>query len=382
MANTKSRNWCFTRQLDAREHAFLEGAAASKTAPCLEELWFLPKMDQVKSLVFQFERCPKTSRIHMQGFAQFVNPKGMKMVKNLIGNEPHVETMKGTVEQAVAYCRKDESRLFGPYLLGEEPKCQQGKRTDLESLRTMVKERKSDLDILESDAKYARYEKQINYMRFTYDEARSDREATGLDVKVFYGATGTGKTYTAVHMCANKDDYYIAECPSQKNCKLWFNGYRGQSVLILDDFSGDYCSLDFLKRLLDHYKLKVEFKGGFVWACWTTVIITTNYMPDSWYQNALAPVNVDPLKRRIGHIYEFLPDRLYIELGWDGKHIGDLLPTKCFHLPLLPPGESQCTPVDCLSDSDVEIVQVDEPPAKRKKTDSSVAATQPWPVDD
>lgn len=373
---SKSRNWCVTRQLDAREHAFMEGAARAGEAPCLDELWFVPKSDAIKSLVFQFERCPKTARIHMQAFVQFTSNRGMPFVKKTIGNEPHCEIMRGSVADASAYCRKPETRLFGPYLIGQEPSGGQGKRTDLEALREMVKERKPALDIIEADAKFARYEKQINFMRFAYMEGLSDRQATGVDVKVFYGATGTGKTFTAVNYCGKKD-YYIAECPSQKNSKLWFNGYEGQKTLILDDFSGDYCTLDFLKRLLDCYKLKVEFKGGFVWACWTTVIITTNYMPDTWYTNALAPVNVDPLKRRIDHIYEFLPDRLYVELDWAGKHIGDVLTTKCFELPLLPPGESQCTPVDDLDD--VQIVDVHPPPQKRQKTDSTVAATQPWP---
>jgi len=367
---SKSRNWCFTRQLDQREHAFMEGAAAAGVQPCQEELWFLPCMAQIKSLVFQFERCPTTKRIHMQGFVQFVNPKGLKMVKQLLGNEPHMETMRGTVAEAVAYCRKTESRLFGPYLLGEEPSGGQGKRTDLEALREMVKERKPALDIIEADAKFARYEKQINFMRFAYMESLSDRQASGVDVKVFYGATGTGKTFTAVNYCCQNKDYYIAECPSQKNSKLWFNGYEGQRTLILDDFSGDYCTMDFLKRLLDCYKLKVEFKGGFVWACWTTVIITTNYMPEAWYTNGLNVVNVDPLKRRIKHIYEFLPDRLYTELTWAGEHLGDLLSTKCFELPLLPPGESQCTQVEDLDDDDVQIVTVEPPAHKRQRTEN------------
>lgn len=378
MAATKSRNWCFTRQLDPREHAFLEGAAKSGITPCLEELWFLPKMDVIKSLVFQFERCPKTSRIHMQGFVQFNTPRAMSTVKNLIGNEPHVETMKGTVDQAVAYCRKDESRLFGPYQLGEAPSGGQGKRSDLEALRDHVKAGHSNFVIFEEDARHARNVKAIDAMRFAYMEQESDRRHKDVTVLVFYGATGTGKTWTAVEMSG--DDYFIAECPSQRGSKLWFDGYRGQKTLILDDFSGDYCSLDFLKRLLDHYKLRVEIKGGEVWSTWTTVIITTNYMPETWYTNSMHPPNLEPLKRRLDHIYEFLPDHLYQELDWGGKRIGDVLSTKCFHLPLLPPGESQCTPVDELSDC--EIVQVDQPPAKRQKTDSTVAATQPWPVDD
>ena len=60
-----------------------------------------------------------------------------------------------------------------------------------------------------------------------------------------YGPTGTGKTYAAINLIANRRDYYIAECPSSRGSKLWFDGYEGQKTLVLDDFSGDFCDFRF-----------------------------------------------------------------------------------------------------------------------------------------
>ena len=332
---SRSRNWCYTRQLTDQEATYVENCAA---APTVGDLWFAPQNEKIKSCVFQIEKAPGTGKLHCQGFIQFINAQTMKCAKTIIGNNAHIEPMRGTVEEAAAYCRKAESRFCGPYLVGDEPSGGQGKRTDLERLRDMVKERKPALEMIEEDAKFARYEKQINFMRFAYMESASDRQASGVNVRVFFGATGLGKTYTAVNACCAAKDYYICEAPSKPGDKLWFQGYEGQKTLIIDDFSGSFCSVDYLKRLLDHYKLKVEFKGGFVWACWTQVIITSNYHPQNWYENVgLHVVNVAPLQRRLHHIYEFLPDRLHHEVDWDGHPIGDMLQNASLGLPLIRP---------------------------------------------
>ena len=83
-------------------------------------------------------------------------------------------------------------------------------------------------------------------MRFTVGEQESDRQLQGVRVLCLYGPTGTGKTYAAINLIANRRDYYIAECPSSRGSKLWFDGYEGQKTLVLDDFSGDFCDFRFL----------------------------------------------------------------------------------------------------------------------------------------
>lgn len=193
----------------------------------------------------------------------------------------------------------------GPFEAGVKP--QQGKRHDLDCICDCVKAGKRNTEILEEcGAKAARFEKQINFFRFTYDEIKSDRQLQGVRVIVIWGPTGTGKTYSAINYIANKVDYFIVEAPARGTDKVWFNGYEGQKTLIMDDFSGNFCNIEYLKRLLDHYKLKVEIKGGYVWACWTTVVITSNQAPSDWYTasqfNHVKQADVDALERRISEV--------------------------------------------------------------------------------
>ena len=230
----------------------------------------------------------------------------------------HFDPRRGTHEQALQYVTKQESRINGPWFYGEPVK--QGTRTDLHEMYTAVKERKTNAEILEaSEGAAAKFEKAIRFMRFTVGEQESDRQLQGVRVLCLYGPTGTGKTYAAINLIANRRDYYIAECPSSRGSKLWFDGYEGQKTLVLDDFSGDFCDFRFLLRLLDVYKLKVEVKGGFSWAVWTTVVITTNVHPSGWYKD----VNVAPLRRRIHEIRYVEHPGTYRLMDWDEHYLDD-----------------------------------------------------------
>jgi len=117
------------------------------------------------------------------------------------------------------------------------------------------------------------------------------------------------------------------EAPAKKHDKVWFSGYTGQKTLILDDFDSMFCSLPFLKRLLDKYKLKVEIKGGFAWACWTTVVITSNRAPCMWYEDTATvhykPEDINALKRRIHEIRKQNENNMYQLEDWDANQLGD-----------------------------------------------------------
>lgn len=183
----------------------------------------------------------------------------------------------------------------------------------------MVKARKTNLEIIEEcGAKASKFAKHIQFLRFTYTESDSDRQLQGVRVVVLYGATGKGKTYAAVNYIAGNKDYYICEAPSHVSSKLWFDGYEGQRNLILDDFEGSFCQFRFLLRLLDVYKLKVEVKGGHAWAVWTTVIITSNSHPSTWYQH----MDTAPLRRRIQEIRLIEEQGTYKRVDWT-EHVLD-----------------------------------------------------------
>lgn len=85
----------------------------------------------------------------------------------------------------------------------------------------------------------------------------------------------------------------------------WWDGYSGQTVVVIDEFYG-WLGYDFLLRLLDRYSFAVETKGGSVSFTSKLVIFTSNKPPSEWYRNVQ---DLSPLLRRLGgRVFQF-PDQ-------------------------------------------------------------------------
>lgn len=108
-----------------------------------------------------------------------------------------------------------------------------------------------------------------------YRRIKSKPRNSATEVHVIYGPTGTGKSRWA--MDEFPDAYW-------KQRSIWWDGYSGQSTVILDEFYG-WLPYDTLLRLCDRYPLLVESKGGQINFEATRIIITSNSPPDQWYKN-------------------------------------------------------------------------------------------------
>ena len=69
-----------------------------------------------------------------------------------------------------------------------------------------------------------------------------------------------------------------------KLCNKWWDGYRGEKVIILDDF--DQPSLShYIKIWADNYNSIGEIKNGSINLNYNIFIITSNYMPKFLWPN-------------------------------------------------------------------------------------------------
>ena len=118
-----------------------------------------------------------------------------------------------------------------------------------------------------------------------------------MEVSIYYGATGTGKTRLAYE---SSDSVYKWNVDTPE----WWDGYDGERTLLIDEFYGQLKPSRML-QLLDGYTCRLPVKGGFTYANWDKVYITSNAHPDCWYGELVPQAVKDALHRRYTEIREF-----------------------------------------------------------------------------
>ncbi len=64
----------------------------------------------IRYLIVGEEVCPDTGKAHYQGFIQFKEDIDFKYFKDNISNITHIEWRKGTVQQNIDYCKKNNNK--------------------------------------------------------------------------------------------------------------------------------------------------------------------------------------------------------------------------------------------------------------------------------
>ena len=112
MSRNITRGWCFTinNYTEADEHVVFE-------------------MEQYAKYVVCGRECGENGTPHLQGFVYFSTEKSMKQMKE-IHSTAHWEPMRGTVDQAAEYCKK-EGEWFeaGVRPLNQREKGERGKQS-------------------------------------------------------------------------------------------------------------------------------------------------------------------------------------------------------------------------------------------------------------
>lgn len=223
----------------------------------------------------------KTGYLHWQGYAEFSKALTMGQVKKFFGaKEISVRPRYGTQEQAINYCKKDGK--FQEYGSLKE----QGKRTDLDKCRELIKEGKKNHEIVEEVTSFQAI-KSIDTLRYMMMKPRPK----DVKPKVYwiYGPTGTGKTVKAKEILGEYDD-----CDYANNFLI---GYTGSKNVLFDDFRGSV-PLHILLKMLDYGQCTVNVKNGSCFFGAEIVVFTAPFKPEEIYKNTKGE-NLAQLTRRI-----------------------------------------------------------------------------------
>lgn len=270
---TKSKNWCFT---EYTQENFMEWKVGEK---------------MLVYTVFQLEKCPETGRLHYQGFIHLRDKKDRAYMRKHYTDTAHWDPCDGSPEQNITYCTKEESRVMGPWEIGDKNNItKQGERSDLTEMLT---DRLENAKLKELVNNYGdNYIKNWKSIEKLCNEIKTEdfTEVRKLNVKWFFGEPGTGKSQYAF---TNWPKAYRKD-----GCK-WWDGYNGQDVIIFEDINVvDPGMIDDWLKWCDIYPWQVQVKGGFVNLGFTQVIFTSNKKPEDVF-------GPSAMIRRIHEVYEF-----------------------------------------------------------------------------
>jgi hypothetical protein len=284
------------------------GPASTRGARCRGWCWTLnnPVLQPIEVLeilnpvsdyvIFQLEEGEQGTP-HYQGYVWFKSRKRLSAIRALLPRARWAAA-KGTPQQNTVYCTKEEGRLDGWWMGGELPEQTQGKRTDLHSVAEFIQEGNGYADVADIYPHLViKYSRGIRALLNAQRMARSSPP----EVVLAFGPTGCGKTRFAMEYSVDEKKELWA---SPLGNGLWFDGYCGEPVALIDEFAGagSKYPLVGLLRLLDRYAIRVPVKGDFVWWCPEIIFITTNYHPREWYKWADRQPSYIALARRFSRV--------------------------------------------------------------------------------
>lgn len=234
------------------------------------------KREGVTAAVGQHERCPDTGKLHLQFYIELSSRRRMGYLKKSFPSGIHWEKRKGTVNDAVDYCSKEESRVAGPWTFGSFTN--QGKRSDLEALKSDLDRGCSLKTISELHFQpFLRYRNSISAYILMHQTPRD----WPMENYVFWGESGTGKT-RMVYDKAKENNETVYPLSQNANGTVWFDGYAGEDIVLIDDFYG-WIKISYMLKLMDRYPMMVQVKGSTLPFISKKIIITSNKHPDEWY---------------------------------------------------------------------------------------------------
>lgn len=253
--------------------------------------------ENVRYVIHGQETCPSTNKTHWQSYIELTKPMRIIAIKKLFkDNTIHLESRKGSREEARDYCKKDNNYTeLGEWILG------QGHRTDLKKIVNLMSQGTKLTDIMiEHPQTYCQYR---NGLKDISAEIIKRKTPTFRPVEVILltGPTRCGKT----RMAMSEATYKIQAANMQ-----WWQDYNQDAIICIDEYNNNV-SIDIMLALLDDYTQKLNVKGSHTYSAWNKVYITTNLKLKEIHPNAKQSQR-DALFARINKIINFwdeVPER-------------------------------------------------------------------------
>jgi hypothetical protein len=213
-------------------------------------------------------------------------------------NHLYLRPRWGTQEQAITYCKKDDTRDPNPQKQFRElgvkhaPSAAQAPGAVEAAIVSGMTER----DVMMNFPSY--YMKHSAGIARMCSRLQKPPRWRDVEVHILWGPTGTWKSRTAINLCVKETGAlpYVRRISSGVSVTD-INLYDGETHVVWDEFSPAKYPLDELLPDTDGNPLTRNQKYGSAHVQWTTMFITTNIDPRTWYEHA-NPEHLGAWRRR------------------------------------------------------------------------------------
>ncbi len=323
--------------------------------------WAKTCTNGITYLVMQHERGTKQKGHHIQGFVTAATKKRPSTLGNQFHLKPECfqKIVKGSTPQKNrAYCTKDEDRLPGTefFEYGTVPKIDVSK---VDGMCDLILKQGLKRAIDSDPGTYIRYSNGFKTLDMHYKRQKVRNNT--IHVIVICGPPGAGKSWWAKNLYDPGNTFTLPAVP--RSGQAWFDYYDGERTLVIDECSGRI-EFELFKNMLDPLAMLCPIKGDHLSAMWDTVIITTNFHPNSWYSHDVDWWGTDtkgPLQRRIHWYIEAMGDynkgtQSYVVNNWEMDEVSPVLkvlPTREMQEQAQAVADAEIAPVEVTSPSTV-----------------------------
>lgn len=240
----------------------------------------------------------------------------------------HIEQANGSHQENRDYVRKDgkwlddakhETNLADTFEeWGELPPDKKRTESQAVQIMQMIRDGKSNAEILaECPTAYNKIA-HIEQTRQTFlQECYKDKWRT-LDVTYLWGESGAGKTRRVMERNGYSNVYRVTDYAHP------FDGYKGQDVIIFEEFRSSLTISDML-NYLDGYPVELPCRYANKVACFTKVYIISNIPLEQQYPNVQleSPETWTAFCRRIHHTEYMMKD--FVKLSDDSDFDPDVI---------------------------------------------------------
>lgn len=266
------------------------------------------ELDSLKSVIYwcMADEIGENGTYHTHVYIQGKGAMRFSTIKKRF-DSAHIEMAKGTALQNREYVaksgkwekdKKHETCVDGTFEeWGEMPVERQGARNDLADLHAMVKEGLSDYDILEQMPEAMLQLDKIQLTRQVIVQEKYKNSWRDLTCAYIYGDTGTGKTRSVMEKYGYENVFRVTDYFHP------FDNYRGQDVIIFEEFRSGFRIADML-NYLDGYPLELPCRYANKYACYTKVYIISNIPLSEQYRNQ-PQESFNAFLRRINYVLHY-----------------------------------------------------------------------------